>query len=105
MSRFPEVIERMAVDPEFAEHARNNPDDVSTEYGLTAEEAVQMLALTDGSAMDGPTALEARLSKSGIGTGGLAGLLAGAMPGKSDEDGDESKRPLGRWVGPGTKTD
>ncbi|GHJ49107.1 hypothetical protein Cs7R123_64490 [Catellatospora sp. TT07R-123] len=97
MSRFPEVVERMATDPEFAAHARTSPDEVADEYGLSPDETAQMLTLTDATGA-GPTALDARLSKSGIGSGGLAGLLAAAD--KKDED-DDPTRPLGRWVGPG----
>lgn len=99
MSRFPEVVERMAIDPEFAAHARTNPAEVSAEYGLSPEEAAQMLTLTDAGS-GGPTELDQRLSKSGIGSGGLAGLLAAVDKSKKDDD-DDAGRPLGRWVGPG----
>ncbi|GAB4052177.1 hypothetical protein [Catellatospora paridis] len=100
MSRFPEVVERMAIDPEFAAHARANPDEVTAEYGLSPEEAAQMLALTDAGS-GGPTELDQRLSKSGIGSGGLAGLLAAVDRSKKDDDDNATDRPLGRWVGPG----
>lgn len=76
MSQFRDLIARMAVDPEFARHTRANPDDVARQYGLTPEETEQLRGLADASASAGPTALGARLSKSGIGTGGLAGVLA-----------------------------
>ncbi|MBV1854499.1 hypothetical protein [Catellatospora tritici] len=98
MSRFPEVVERMATDPEFAAHARTSPDEVAEQYGLSPDEATQMQALTDATGA-GPTALDTRLSKSGIGSGGLAGLLAAA--GDKKDDDDDPTRPLGRWVGPG----
>ncbi len=101
MSRFPEVIERMATDPEFAAHARAHPDDVTTEYGLNPDEAAQMLALTDAGS-GGPTELDQRVSKSGIGSGGLAGLLAALDKPKKDDDEHATDRPLGRWVGPGS---
>ncbi|GAA2396059.1 hypothetical protein Cme02nite_56550 [Catellatospora methionotrophica] len=100
MSRFPEVVERMAIDPEFAAHARGNPDEVTAEYGLSPEEAAQMLALTDAGS-GGPTELDQRLSKSGIGSGGLAGLLAGVDRSTKDDEDTADGRPLGRWVGPG----
>ncbi|MBV1849941.1 hypothetical protein [Catellatospora tritici] len=75
MSQFRDLIARMAVDPEFARHARANPEAVAAQYGLTPDETEQLRGLADASAGAGPTALGARLSKSGIGTGGLAGLL------------------------------
>lgn len=100
MSRFPEVVERMAIDPEFAAHARANPDEVTAEYGLSPDEAAQMLSLTDAAA-GGPTELDQRLSKSGIGSGGLAGLLAAVDRGRKDDEDSATDRPLGRWVGPG----
>ncbi|MEV4411273.1 hypothetical protein [Catellatospora sp. NPDC049609] len=101
MSRFPEVIERMATDPEFAAHARAHPDEVMREYGLSPDEADQMAALTDATS-GGPSELDQRLSKSGIGSGGLAGLLAALDKPKRDDDEHTADRPLGRWVGPGS---
>jgi hypothetical protein len=100
MSRFPEVVERMAIDPEFAAYARGNPGEVGAEYGLSPQETAQMLALTDAGS-GGPTGLDQRLSKSGIGSGGLAGLLAAVDRAGKDGDEDTADRPLGRWVGPG----
>ena len=70
MSQFRDLIARMAVDPEFARHTRANPDRVARQYGLTPEETEQLRGLADASSAAGPTALGARLSKSGIGTGG-----------------------------------
>src|SRR5688572_19483301 len=75
MSTFRDVVARMAVDAEFARHARANPDEVARHYGLTADEADRLRGLAVAEAGEGPAALGARLSKSGIGTGGLAGLL------------------------------
>ncbi|WP_027341813.1 hypothetical protein [Hamadaea tsunoensis] len=75
MSQFRDVIARMAVDAEFARHARSHPDQVAGEYGLTFDETEKLRGLADASAVSGPTALGVRLSKSGITTGGLATAL------------------------------
>jgi hypothetical protein len=77
MSSFRDVIAAMAVDPEFARHARANPDAVARQFGLSTDEADRLRELADAAAAQGPAALGARLSKSGIGTGGLAGLVEG----------------------------
>lgn len=96
MSALRDVIARMAVDSEFARHARANPDQVAREHGLTAEEAAKLRGLADAGSGGGPMALGARLSKSGFGTGGLAAAaaealgdledLAGSQPGPPDQD-------------------
>jgi hypothetical protein len=75
MSQFRDLIARMAVDAEFARYARANPDAVSVQYGLTADERGKLRGLADAAAVGGPQALGARLSKSGIGTGGLINLI------------------------------
>jgi hypothetical protein len=75
MHTFRDVIARMAVDAEFARHARAHPDEVARSYGLTAEETQKLQGLADAGAGTGPAALGARLSKSGIGTGGVVSLL------------------------------
>jgi hypothetical protein len=82
MHTFRDVIARMAVDAEFARHARAHPDEVARSYGLTAEETQKLQGLADAGAGTGPAALGARLSKSGIGTGGVASLLGmiGELP-------------------------
>src|SRR5215217_6327786 len=77
MSQFRDVIARMAVDAEFARHARSHPDQVASEYGLSSEETYRLRGLADASAGTGPQALGVRLSKSGVTTGGLAAMLAG----------------------------
>src|SRR5262245_4895158 len=77
MSRFRDVIARMAVDAEFARHARSHLDQVASEYGLSPEETRQILGLVDASGGAGPQALGARLSKSGITAGGLGAMLTG----------------------------
>src|SRR5215510_6604403 len=75
VSSFRDLIARMAVDAEFARYARANPDVVSVQYGLSPDEQDKLRGLADASATAGPQALGARLSKSGIGTGGLMSLL------------------------------
>jgi hypothetical protein len=84
MSQFRDVIARMAVDAEFARHARSHPDQVANEYGLSAEETSRLRGLADASAGTGPQALGVRLSKSGVTTGGLASMVAGGHPGVPD---------------------
>lgn len=77
MHTFRDVIARMAVDVEFARHARAHPDEVGRTFGLTAEEVQKLRGLADAQADAGPTALGARLSKSGIGSGAFASAVAG----------------------------
>lgn len=55
----------MEIDPEFARHARANPDAVARQYRLGSEEAEQLRGLVDAAASAGPMALGARLSKMG----------------------------------------
>src|SRR2546428_5601932 len=42
MSNFRDLIARMAIDPEFARHARANPDAVARQYHLNADESQQL---------------------------------------------------------------
>jgi hypothetical protein len=105
MSQLREVITRMAVDPEFADRVRSNPDDIAAEFNLTAEETEQVLALTDAPADDGPEALDPRLSKSGIGAGGVAGLLAAFGKPKDDDRPTEGETRQSRWIGPGNRAE
>lgn len=64
----------MAIDAEFARHARANPDAVARQYRLTPDESEQLRGLADAAASAGPTALGARLSKmGGLISSGLAG--------------------------------
>jgi hypothetical protein len=86
MSRFRDVIARMAVDSEFARHARANPEHVAKEHGLTVEEAAKLRGLADARSGTGPMALGARLSKSGFGTGGLGGMAAELIGSQAEED-------------------
>ncbi len=81
MSTFRDVVARMAVDPEFARHARAHPEHVARTYRLTDDEAGKLRGLADAQAGTGPMALGARLSKSGIGAGALSPLadLAGGV--------------------------
>jgi len=87
----------MAVDSEFARHARANPDRVAKEHGLTAEEAAKLRSLADAGS-GGPMALGARLSKSGFGTSGLAAAAAAALEGLDAESQpgppDDSESPF-----------
>jgi hypothetical protein len=83
MSKFRDVIARMAVDSEFARRARANPDQVAREHRLTADETAKLRGLADARSGTGPTALEARLSKSGIGSGGLGGVVTELAGGPS----------------------
>jgi hypothetical protein len=105
MSQLREVITRMAVDPEFADLVRSNPDGVAAEYGLTADETAQVLALTDAPATDGPETLDTRLSKSGIGSGGVAGLLAAFGKPKDADRPTEGETRQSRWIGPGNRAE
>jgi hypothetical protein len=86
MSALRDVIARMAVDSEFARHARANPDRVAREHGLTADEAAKLRGLADAGSGGGPMALGARLSKSGIGTGGFAAAAAELIGDASAEE-------------------
>src|SRR5690606_38665758 len=90
MSALRDVIARMAVDSEFARHARANPDQVAREHGLTAEEAARLRGLADAGRGGAPMALGARLAKSGFGTGGLAAAAAEALEGLEELQ-DESQ--------------
>jgi hypothetical protein len=65
MSNFRDLIARMAIDAEFARHARANPDAVARQYRLNPDESEQLRGLADAAASAGPTALGARLSKMG----------------------------------------
>jgi hypothetical protein len=56
MSQYRDLIARMAVDAEFAQHARSHPDVVAAQYGLSADEAQQLRGLADASTSAGPTA-------------------------------------------------
>lgn len=105
MSQLREVITRMAVDPEFTDRVRSNPDDIAAEYSLTAEEIAQVLALTDAPAGDGPETLDTRLSKSGIGSGGVAGLLAAFGKPKDDSRPADGDTRQSRWIGPGNRAE
>lgn len=79
MSRFRDLVARMAIDGEFARHVRSHPDDVARQYGLTAEETGKLRGLAQARAGGGPMALGARLSKSGVGSG-ILGTLAVEPP-------------------------
>ncbi len=76
MSQIRDVVARMAVDPAFAEQVRTQPGEVAQQYGLSSEELETLRGLANAQPDAGPVALGARVSKSGIGTGGLAGLFA-----------------------------
>jgi hypothetical protein len=74
MSNFRDLIARMAIDAEFARHARANPDAVARQYRLSPDESEQLRGLADAAASAGPTALGARLSKmGGLISSGLVG--------------------------------
>lgn len=106
MSSFRDVIARMAVDAEFARYARANPDDVARSYNLTTAEASRLRELADAPAGTGPVALGARLSKSGIGSGGLASALAEALAeaGSEEEEPDSIIPPRsGSLIPPGSE--
>ncbi|GAA1656270.1 hypothetical protein ACFQY4_02455 [Catellatospora bangladeshensis] len=76
MSHFPDLVARMAADPDFARRVRADVAGTAAAYGLTPGETEQLRGLTDAAVGAGPTALNPRLSRSGIGTGGLAGLIS-----------------------------
>jgi hypothetical protein len=76
MSNFRDLIARMAIDAEFARHARANPDAVARQYRLSPDESEKLRGLADAAASAGPTALGARLSKmGGLISSGLVGHL------------------------------
>ncbi|WP_026211873.1 hypothetical protein [Longispora albida] len=77
MSLYRDLISRMAIDDEFAVHARTNPDEVARIYRLTPEETEKFRRLTEARPGTGPTALGARLSKSGLGGGALGAVFWG----------------------------
>ena len=86
MSNFRDLIARMAIDAEFARHARANPDAVARQYHLSHDESEQLRGLADAAASAGPTALGARLSKmGGITTAALSGPFF--TPLDTDHDG------------------
>jgi hypothetical protein len=93
MSTFRDVVARMAVDPEFARYARSQPDEVARAHGLTAEETQRLRSLSDAQVGVGPQALGARLSKSGIGTGGIGLLAAEADPALAGDAADPADPP------------
>src|SRR5687767_5776791 len=86
MSNFRDLIARMAIDAEFARHARANPDAVARQYHLSHDESEQLRGLADAAASAGPTALGARLSKMG---GITSAVLSGPIftPLDTDHDG------------------
>ena len=90
MSRIREVVARMAVDPAFAQQVRSHPDEVAQAYGLSPDEIDKLRGLAEAEPQSGPAPLGARLSKSGITGGVLAGFLAGADPMAAAEGGDVS---------------
>ncbi len=47
MSRFRDLVARMARDPEFARYVRANPQDVARSYFLSPDEAEMMRRLID----------------------------------------------------------
>ncbi|MEV6522837.1 hypothetical protein AB0M43_12895 [Longispora sp. NPDC051575] len=67
MSLYRDLIARMAIDDEFAVHARTNPDEVARIYRLGVDETEKLRKLVDARTDAGPTALGARLSKTGFG--------------------------------------
>jgi hypothetical protein len=85
MSNFRDLIARMAIDAEFARHARANPDAVARQYHLSHQESEQLRGLADAAASAGPTALGARLSKMG---GITSAALSGPFFTGPDTDGD-----------------
>jgi hypothetical protein len=85
MSNFRDLIARMAIDAEFARHARANPDAVARQYHLSHDESEQLRGLADAAASAGPTALGARLSKMG---GITSAALTGPFFTGPDTDGD-----------------
>ncbi|GIH08747.1 hypothetical protein Rhe02_68140 [Rhizocola hellebori] len=85
MSNFRDLIARMAIDAEFARHARANPDAVARQYGLSHDESEQLRGLADAAASAGPTALGARLSKMG---GITSAILSGPIFTGPDTDHD-----------------
>src|SRR5262245_39159694 len=78
MSRYRELVMRMAADASFATHALEHADEVAATHGLTPAEAQRLGNLV--AAEEGATAqpLWPRLSKSGTG-GLLSGLHLYAM--------------------------
>lgn len=101
MSQFRDLIARMAIDAEFARHARAHPDQVAQQYGLTNDEADQLRGLADASDVAGPVALGARLSKMDpigplIPGGGLVFLLDtdhDGIPDNTDTNDDNDYYP------------
>lgn len=75
----------MAIDAEFARHARANPDAVARQYRLSPDESDQLRGLADAAASAGPTALGARLSKMGGLTSAIQSQFVLTGP---DTDGD-----------------
>ena len=109
MSRFRDLVARMAVDPEFARYVRANPQDVARSYFLTPDEAEKLRGLTDAQTGTGPSALGARLSKSGITAGVVGASLAtgegGALvdsfkplPIQLEPDLSEQEDPVRKWA-------
>ena len=76
MSGIREVIARMAADAAFAEQVRSHPDEVAQQYGLSTDEIEKVLGLADAESPAGPAPLGPRLSRSGIGAGGVLSLLS-----------------------------
>jgi hypothetical protein len=76
METFRDLVARMATDPDFARHARANPDAVARQYKLSPEETEQLRGLVDAAASAGPAELGVRLSKmGGVITSGLIDTL------------------------------
>lgn len=97
MSGIRDVIARMATDAAFAEHVRSHPEEVAQQYGLSAEELTKVRGLAATEPGTGPSALGPRLSKSGIGAGGMVSLLAsiGELPEQVPAEQEQGPTPPG----------
>jgi Bacterial TSP3 repeat len=63
---FRDVLARVAVEPDFADHVKQNPGELTRVYGLTEDEAAKVLAAKVNTAVGRPARLEERLSRSGL---------------------------------------
>ncbi len=76
MSGIRDVVARIAADPSFAQYVRSSPDEVARQYGLGADEIEKVLGLAEAESSAGPAPLGPRLSRSGVGAGGVLSLLS-----------------------------
>ena len=76
MSGIRDVVAQDGGRPCLAQYVRSSPDEVAQQYGLGADETEKVLGLAEAESSAGPALLGPRLSRSGVGAGGVLSLLS-----------------------------